>query len=865
MFAMNVDRVEKGRINTMLNKRIKRFFAVSIVSVLIVCFAVFASVIFYMQRQTETSVEDISEIYMGEVSLQIQQKFTSITQLRLNQISGIIQRTPPGELAYGEEMLEELRLSTSVRDFTYMGIYSREGEEERIEGRYLEISNYDRLLESLDENGSGIAMALDRGGERYLVLARSAEYPLKDGKTSTALIGALPMDYLKQALFLEEEDSRVYYHVINRDGSFVIRSNDVYRNNYFNRIKALFGEHNGKTFEDYQRELKEALETFSTYVTVVSIGGEKRYMYGTPISENVDWYLITIMPSGILDQRIGELDTVRVMIMLGSAMVILFTMLIIFIMYYRLSMQQMKELNKKERAAVRANMAKSEFLSSMSHDIRTPMNAIIGMTEIALRNAQDTMRVEDCLKKVRLSSKHLLGLINDVLDMSKIESGKMTLNISQMSLREAMDDIVNIMQPQVKERNQYFDIFIRDILSESVCCDAVRLNQVLLNLLSNAVKFTPEYGRIDVHLWQEASEKGEGFVCTHFMVEDTGIGMSEEFQKKIFDTFAREEENEKVQKTIGTGLGTSITKSIVTLMGGRIEVHSRQGEGSSFHVIVDLEKAEQPEDEMKLPEWNVLVVDDNEMLCLSAVANLEALGVHADWIMDGRKAVEMIAERHSRGDDYHFVLIDWKMPNMDGLETIQEIHRQVGTDIPIFLISAYDWSEMEDQLFDADIEGFISKPLFKSTLYMRLKQYADGDGPALQEDEEVNDFTGKRVLLAEDIDINWEIANELFSSTGMELVWAQNGKECLDKFSESQPGYYDAVLMDVRMPVMNGYDATKAIRALDRPDKDLPIIAMTADAFADDAQRCFECGMNDHLTKPLDIRECMRTFQKYFK
>ena len=330
----------------MLNKRIKRFFAVSIVSVLIVCFAVFASVIFYMQRQTETSVEDISEIYMGEVSLQIQQKFTSITQLRLNQISGIIQRTPPGELAYGEEMLEELRLSTSVRDFTYMGIYSREGEEERIEGRYLEISNYDRLLESLDENGSGIAMALDRGGERYLVLARSAEYPLKDGKTSTALIGALPMDYLKQALFLEEEDSRVYYHVINRDGSFVIRSNDVYRNNYFNRIKALFGEHNGKTFEDYQRELKEALETFSTYVTVVSIGGEKRYMYGTPISENVDWYLITIMPSGILDQRIGELDTVRVMIMLGSAMVILFTMLIIFIMYYRLSMQQMKELDK---------------------------------------------------------------------------------------------------------------------------------------------------------------------------------------------------------------------------------------------------------------------------------------------------------------------------------------------------------------------------------------------------------------------------------------------------------------------------------------------------------------------------------------
>ncbi len=856
--------LKKERINTMLDKKIKRFFAFSIISVLIVCSAVFSTVIMYMQKQTETSVEDISGIYMEEVSLQIQQKFASITELRLNQISGIIQRYQPATAEYGEEMLNELQVSTSVRDFAYMGIYSENGEEERITGKHLDIAGYDRLLESLDDNGSAITMATDEQGERYLILAQAAAYPLENGGVSRALIGGLPMDYLKEALFLNEAEARVYYHVIARDGSFVIRSSDAYRNNYFNRMEALFEELDGKTTEDYKEELRTALDSFSSYVTVVSIDGEKRYMYSAPISENVDWYLITIMPSGILNERLGRLDAVRIVIMIGSAMVILFTMLIIFIMYYRLSMQQMKELDKKERAAVQANQAKSEFLSSMSHDIRTPMNAIIGMTEIALRNIQDMMRVEDCLKKVRLSSKHLLGLINDVLDMSKIESGKMTLNISQMSLREAMDDIVNIMQPQVKERNQYFDIFIRDIMAENVCCDGVRLNQVLLNLLSNAVKFTPEQGRIDVHLWQEKSEKGEEYVCTHFMVEDTGIGMSEEFQKKIFETFAREEENEKVQKTIGTGLGTSITKSIVTLMGGKIEVHSKQGEGSSFHVIVDLKRAEQSEDEMLLPAWNVLVVDDNEMLCLSAVANLEALGVHADWVLDGREAVEMVAERHRKGNDYHFVLIDWKMPDMDGIQTIKEIHSRVGKEIPIFLISAYDWSEMEEQSFDTDIEGFISKPLFKSTLYARLKQYADGSGMEPEENEEDNDFTGRCVLLAEDIDINWEIANELFSAAGMQLDWAVNGKDCVEKFSQSEIGHYDAVLMDVRMPVMNGYDATKAIRALDRPDSGLPIIAMTADAFADDAQRCFECGMNDHLTKPLDIRECMRTFRKYF-
>lgn len=851
-------------MGTMLDKKIKRFFAVSIVSVIIVCLLVFTWAILYMQKQTENSIEDISGIYMEEVSFQIQQKFSSITDLRLEQVNGIIKRTPAMNVNY-EDMLKELKFSTQVRDFTYMGLYTGDGEVERIVGEPLRISEFDSLMESVAENGSGIAVAEDKNENKVLMLAKAVEYPLKDGGVSEALIGGVPMEYLKEALFLDEKDARVYSHVIAKDGSFVIRSNDAYRDNYFNRIKAMLEEFEGKTADDFVEELKEALNSRKRYTAVVSVDGEHRFLCCTPISDNVEWYLVAVMPSGVLNERLSNLDSVRILIMISSAMIIFLTMLIIFVKYYKLSKQQMKELDKKERAAVQANMAKSEFLSSMSHDIRTPMNAIIGMTEIALRNVRDAVRVEDCLKKVRLSSKHLLGLINDVLDMSKIESGKMTLNNSQMSLREAMDDIVNIMQPQVKEHNQYFDIFIRDIYSENVCCDAVRLNQVLLNLLSNAVKFTPEEGRIDVHLWQEESEKGENYICTHFMVEDTGIGMSEEFQKKIFDTFAREEENEKVQKIVGTGLGTSITKSIVTLMGGRIEVRSRQGEGSCFHVIVDLEKAEHAEEDMLLPDWNVLVVDDNEMLCMSAVANLEALGVHADWTQDGKEAVDLIEERHNRQEDYHFVLVDWKMPNMDGIATIREIQKRVGNDVPIFLISAYDWSELEEHSFESDIEGFISKPLFKSTLYTRLKQYVDGERHSVIDSEEEHDFTGKNILLAEDIDINWEIANEIFSAVGLQLEWAVNGQECVDKFVKSEVGFYDAILMDVRMPVMNGYDATRAIRALDRPDKDIPIIAMTADAFADDAQRCFESGMNDHLTKPLDIRECMRTFQKYFK
>lgn len=847
-----------------MDKQIKRFFTLSIICGLAVCTIVVSLVTIYMERSTQKSIENISEIYMEEVNSQIQQKFKSIMDLRLDQVNGIIQRTDPDSVSYGNEMLDELKLSATVRSFLYLGLYSTAGEEERIMGPKMEISAFDKFVGNLEKRGYAIAVTISNR-ERYLIFGQSANYPLKDGSNSIGIVAGVPISYLKDALFLNEESAMVRSHVIGPDGSFIIRGNNAYRNNYFVRMNAIMEPYQGRIAQDYVNELKAAMADRESYYVSGIVEGELKYICCTPISDDVEWYLISAMPSNVFYDILSKLDQRRLLVMFSLALAILVTMLIIFIKYYQLSMRQMVEMDKKEQAAVRANMAKSEFLSSMSHDIRTPMNAIIGMTEIALRNLNDQMRIEDCLLKVRLSSKHLLGLINDVLDMSKIESGKMSLNISPMSLREVMDDIVNIMQPQVKERNQFFDIYIRDIMTENVECDSVRLNQVLLNLLSNAVKFTPDGGSIDIILYQEDSPKGDEYIRTHFIVEDNGIGMSKEFQKKIFDTFAREENNERVQKIVGTGLGTSITKSIITLMGGTIDVKSEQGKGSRFHVVVDLKKASANESEMRLPAWNILVVDDNEMLCTSAAANLEALGVHADWTLDGMEAVRMVEEHCNNNDNYHFVLIDWKMPEMDGLATVKEIHKRVGRKIPIFLISAYDWSDLEESIDSSDIEGFIAKPLFKSTLYARLKQYEDGHSKEANEEDEEIDFTGKHVLLAEDIDINWEIANELLSAVGLELDWAVNGQDCVEKFIQSEIGYYDAVLMDVRMPIMNGYQATEKIRSLDREDKGLPIIAMTADAFADDAQRCFESGMDDHLTKPLDIRECMRTLQKYLK
>ena len=570
------------------------------------------------------------------------------------------------------------------------------------------------------------------------------------------------------------------------------------------------------------------------------------------------------MPYGALDEAVSSLGSQRAAITFVSCGILLAATLVVFFLYFRMSRRQLAAVEKAQREAERANRAKSEFLSNMSHDIRTPMNAIVGMTAIASANMDNREQVASCLRKISLSSKHLLGLINDVLDMSKIESGKLTLNLDAVCLRETVEGIASIIQPQVKSRKQSFDVFIQNIRRENVLCDGVRLNQVLLNLLSNALKFTPEGGRITMTVSQEGSPRGEGFVRTHFIVQDTGIGMSEEFQKKIFDSFAREDSS-RVQRTEGTGLGMAITKYIVDEMQGTITVASQRDKGSCFHVTLDLENAPDTEGEMRLPPWDMLVVDDDEPLCRSAADSLGEIGVRAEWALSGGQALALAQERRRQGRDYHVILLDWKLPGMDGIETARQLRRAIGDHVPILLISAYDWSDIEAPARQAGISGFMAKPLFKSTLYHGLLRFA-GDEPAQQEEpqEAALDFTGIRILVAEDNELNWEIASELLSSYGFQLDWAENGRQCVDRFSASQPGDYALILMDLRMPVMNGYEATAAIRALDRPDsRSIPIIAMTADAFSEDIHRCLACGMNAHIAKPLDMRELLRLLQKH--
>lgn len=847
-----------------MKSKATRILLTSFIAVVSLCGAVFVFLTMSVNRKISTAVSDIGTIYMSGMSEQLARHFSTTIQMNIEQIQGIVNRTPADSVEYGEEMLEELRISGQVRDYDALALYTQDGEFEMIYGDQVTLTDPEPFLHSLRNGKSKVAVGTNALGDDIILMGEPVNYPMGEGRSCVALVVTLPVEYISETLTLEENNSMGWAHIIRSDGTYVVKTNDAYLDSYFDRLQTLGEPVDGVEPEKQMEELHQAMIDRRDYTTIVSVEGEKRHIYCTALPYS-EWYLISVLPYGELDDLISDLGNQRMASTLLSYFVIIAGFLIAFAIYFRLTKEQIRELDNARQEAVRATMAKSEFLSNMSHDIRTPMNAIVGMTAIATANIDNAQQVKNCLKKITLSSKHLLGLINDVLDMSKIESGKMTLNMDIVSLREAIEGIVSIVQPQMKSKKQQFDVFIHDIEEENVYCDSVRLNQVLLNFLSNAIKFTPDGGTIHIALSEEESPLGDNYIRVHFRVKDNGIGMSPEFKDKIFDSFVRED-NKRVHKTEGTGLGMAITKYIVDAMKGTIEVESEQGKGTEFHVTLDLERSSITDEEMLLPALHMLVVDDDEQLCQSTVFSLKEIGVDAEWTCDGKTAVDMVVKRHDRNEDYHAVLIDWKMPDMDGIETAREIRKHMGVDVPILLISAYDWSDIENEARNAGINGFISKPLFKSTLYYGLKKYA-GLAPDESEEPVKEDLVLEelRILVAEDNELNWEIANELLSSLGLVLEHAENGQICVDMFNNSEIGFYDAILMDIRMPVMNGYDATKAIRALERQDAGLPIIAMTADAFSEDRERCLACGMNAHIAKPIDIKEVVRLLEKYIK
>lgn len=508
-------------------------------------------------------------------------------------------------------------------------------------------------------------------------------------------------------------------------------------------------------------------------------------------------------------------------------------------------------------AAEQANHAKSDFLSRMSHDIRTPLNAIIGMTEIAEAHLDDPEKIHDCHRKIALSSQHLLGLINDVLDMSKIESGKMALNNSVISLPELLGNIVSIMQADIKVKKQSFVVYPYNLRFENIYSDALRLRQIFLNILSNASKFTPDGGKITFEI-REVGRQSGGIVMVRFTFSDTGIGMRPEFLEHIFDTFTREQDS-RVDKTEGSGLGMAITKKIVDILGGEITVSSQFGTGTTFEVTLPLVVADAPEvplDQSELRGLHILLVDKDAYVCEYASSLFERIGLKGRCINDGMTAVREIVQAHKAGHAFDAVILEWNMHDLSGSQIVQEACAQLRERAPIFIAAAYDWDDVEKEALDPGVAGFLTKPLFRSNLCDGLNKYVlhRENLYCNIKKEKSFDFKGKRFLLAEDNELNREIAMELLSSTGVEIDTAADGLQCVEIFSRSPAGYYDLILMDIQMPVMNGYTATMRIRDLARKDaKTIQIWAMTADAFVEDVEKAKAVGMNGHFAKPLDI------------
>lgn len=849
-----------------MRNKTTQFLIISLILVIALCIGTFAFQVTDMNKKSADTMSGVGEIYMAGMSEQITLHFGTIMELRLSQVEALVHDIKLDPADGYEAVCGLLSNNAKARGFDRLAFCMEDGTFELLYGEGITAVDSASFIHAIQSGEERMVMGTDVAGDSVILMSVPMTYQMRDGKTSISLVTGFSVDYIAETLAVELPDSLIY-HIIRRDGKIVIQGDGGEDQNYFEKVGRHYDsaekrEEKELELNDYISGLKSAMAQGKDYTKELTLMNGHRQLYckSLPYSE---WYLILSMPYNDLDKTINSFAKEWTLTAFRNAVFIVFLFLIVFIIYFYMIHNQMKVVNEARHAAEHASRAKSEFLSNMSHDIRTPMNGIIGMTEIASLNVNDPLKVEECLYKISMSGKHLLGLINDVLDMSKIENGKLILNVEQISLPELMHNLVNLILPQTRSKDQRFDLYIHNIIAENVWGDSVRLNQVLLNLLENAIKYTSEGGKIQLELHQSPSEKGDAYVCVYLHVADNGIGMSDEFREKIFEAFARED-NARVQKTQGAGLGMGITKYIVDAMGGTISVESEQGKGSSFHITLDMERAPFSEIAAEIPSWRTLVVDDDEIFYDCTFTTLDSIGIEAEWALDGKTALQMIDEQHEKGRDYEVILIDWRLPKMDGIEVTQEIRKKYGNVPHILMISASDNSDVEDRAKQAGVDGFIVKPLFKSTLYYNLHKFKEVDKVIEEAAEEETSFQGERILIAEDIDMNWEIANALLSDVGLSPEHAENGRVCVDKFAQSHAGYYQAILMDIRMPVMNGLEAAAAIRALDRDDaKNIPIIAMSADAFSDDVQRCIDSGMNAHTSKPIDVGKVVGLLKKY--
>ena len=663
--------------------------------------------------------------------------------------------------------------------------------------------------------------------------------PDTDVLKDAILLRVLPISELEQKwIFPQEEYENAELSMIDADGNYIIKDHSFKNSNFFEFYRSY---NSGDTAA---QELFEKITSSTGSFSMYNSRGEKCILAYTPIASKAEWVLLSFMPMNELNVNTENWMLVGIV---SVGLLILFVFDLTVMLYFN------QKLHAAAREAAFANQAKTDFLSTMSHDIRTPMNAIIGLTTIAKKNLDDTESVRENLQKITLASNHLLTLINDILDISKVESGKLILSPQTFSIVEAVENLVNISQPMIKEKNIEFHFRISRMEKEYLYADQLRLNQIYINILSNAIKYTEPGGHVSVDMREDESKK-PGCVQLTYIVSDSGIGMSPEYMANMYQPFSRQTDS-RVNSIQGTGLGLAITKQMVDLMNGTINCQSEPGKGTTFTVILDIPIAERQREDMVLEPMDVLIVDDDPILLETAADTLKSLGVTADCAESASKALEMITHRHETEQDYSIVILDWKMPDIDGIEMTRRIRSTVSPDIPILLISAYDRTDIEGAAKKAGANAFISKPLFRSTLYDTINDVLGTGAKSAEPENDYSDLHGMNILIAEDFDVNWEVISALLGMYGINTERAENGRICVEKIKSAAEGSYDLIFMDIQMPEMNGLDATKNIRALDDPwASSIPIIAMTADAFSENVTECLNAGMNGHISKPVDIK-----------
>lgn len=669
-----------------------------------------------------------------------------------------------------------------------------------------------------------------------------------DGGREALLLRVVPVSDLEQKwVFPQEEFDSAELTLIDADGNYIIKGRSFKNSNFYEFFKS----YNAPGLGTLDR-LEAAIITSTGFFTMSDSRGRESVVAHTPITSTRGWVLLGFVPAEQLKTDIEDWLLIGV-VSLGLLILFLYDLF-----YMRKFNKQLKHMAKEAEAA---NRAKTDFLSTMSHDIRTPMNAIIGLTTIAEKNLDDKEAVSDNLHKISLASNHLLTLINDILDISKVESGKLNLSPLTFSIVETVENLVNLSQPMVKEKNIDFSFRINRMEKEYLYADQLRLNQIYINILSNAIKYTQPGGSVSVDMREGPSDR-DGCVRLTYVVADTGMGMSPEFMAKMYQPFSRQTDS-RVNSIQGTGLGLAITKQMVELMEGTIDCQSALGKGTTFTIVLDIPVADRQIEDMKLDPIDVLIVDDDAILLETAADTLESLGVHAEKADSGLTALGMMKHRQEAGRRYDVAIIDWRMAGMDGIETVRRIRSEIDASLPILLISAYDWSDIEETAKQAGANGFISKPLFRSTLYDKLNELLGKQAKPAEPEDDYSDIAGMNILIAEDNDINWEIISAMLGMFGITTDRAANGKICVDMMRQAREGQYALIFMDVQMPEMNGLDATRAIRALDDPwASSLPIIAMTADAFSENVTECLDAGMNGHIAKPVDIKLVIKEIRR---